>query len=137
MTVMNNPPTGTNTNIGEAVAKANETVRVKSKVSKPSIVPTELAPRWELIVNESAKRLKAKQDMIKKVIGERPYKGIPIDENELEIRYTQMRDDPDLHKEALKPNLIKTKDGRVLVNKEYIQALINIESKIRKGVIST
>ena len=121
--------------VREGAVKAKEK-RIKTG-GKVKDVPKELAPRWEMIVQEAAKRIKAKRDKIKEVIGERPYQGIPLEDFELEVRLSQMRDNPELQKEALTQNVKKTKDGRLLINKAYLKVLTDYETKIKKGVIST
>ena len=122
--------------VGAAVALANEKTKKQRKTNADGI-PVDLAPRWELIVDEATKAIKIKRDEIKMVIGEKPYKGIPIDEDEAQRRYVQMRKDVELQTQALEPNIQKAKDGRIMINKEYIKKLIEFETKIRKGEILT
>jgi hypothetical protein len=129
-----NPTLSEVSNIGSAVALANEKTKEMKKKNSQNI-PTEMAPRWELIVDEATQRIKNKRDLIIQAIGDKPYQGIPIDEDEAQIRYTQMRNDVELQSQALEPNVIKAKDGRLLINKKYIDKLIELETKIRKGEI--
>lgn len=121
--------------VREAESKAKEK-RAKT-FQKSTGIPAEMAPRWELIRDEVAKRIKAKRDTIKVAIGEKPYNGIPIDETEAEIRFLQMRDNPELQQEALAANVIKSKDGRLLINKKYLEAITKLEHKYRKGETSS
>jgi hypothetical protein len=123
-------------NIGQAVQSANVKTREKARKYGPNEIPVDLAPRWEMIVRESAKALKDKRDKIKVAIGEKPYNSLPIDEDEAVTRYLQMRNDPELHSEALSTNIKKSKDGRILIKKDYLKAITDIENKIRKGVIN-
>ena len=100
-------------------------------------IPADLAPRWELIVTEAAKRIKEKRDTIKIAIGDKPYRGIPVTEEEAEIRYIQMRDNAKLQTKSLEENITMSVDGRLLVNKEYIKAIAKMEDKLRKGEIQS
>ena len=100
-------------------------------------IPSDLAPRWELIVTEAAKRIKAKRDTIKIAIGDKPYRGISVTEEEAEIRYLQMRDNAKLQTKSLEENVTMSVDGRLLINKEYVNALRKIEEKLRKGEIQS
>ncbi len=133
------PPAGQykEANIGNAVAKANEKRKRRDKNTIYEGIPTDLAPRWELIVDEAAKRIKAKRDTIKIAIGEKPYRGIPVTEEDAEIRYQQMRDSAKLQTEALQENVTMSKAGRLLVNKDYLKALRKLEKKVREGDIQT
>jgi hypothetical protein len=100
-------------------------------------IPSDMAPRWEVIVEESAKRIKAKRDTIKIAIGERPYRGIPTTEAEAETRYLQMRESAKLQTQSLEENVTRSVDGRLLINKEYLNAIRSLEKKIREGEIQT
>ncbi|HEC66045.1 MAG TPA: hypothetical protein ENI23_12190 [bacterium] len=120
--------------IGGAIEKANKKTRDFGK--KWDKIPTEMAPRWEMLVDESAKSIKAKHDIIKVAIGEKPYNNFPLDEAEAEIRYLQMRNNLELHTEAMEANIVKTKDGRLLIKKDYLKKLIEFEKKIREGRIA-
>ena len=117
--------------IGGAVANAN--TKVKKLGKKWKDIPKEMAPRWEMLVTESSKGLKIKHDIIKTVIGDKPYQGLPLDEGELQIRYFQIRDDLELQTQALEANTVKTKDGRLLIKKDYLKTILDLEKKIREG----
>ena len=132
------PPAGQNKtdgNIGNAVAKANEKRKRAERPGRSDLggIPSQLAARWELLVDEAAKRIKSKRDTIKIAIGEKPYRGIPVTEEDAEVRYMQMRDNAKMQTEALQENVTMSKAGRLLVNKEYLAAIMKIEKKIRKG----
>ena len=129
------PPAGAHKegNIGSAVAKSNEKRKRKKRGTSFAGIPTELAPRWELIVEEATKRIKAKRDTIKIAIGEKPYRGIPVTQEDAETRYLQMRDNSKLQTEALQENVTMSKEGRLLINKKYLTAIKKMEEKIRKG----
>ncbi len=121
----------------ESLRNKDKRKKEANKYNNLGGIPSDLAPRWELIVQEAAKRIKAKRDTIKIAIGDKPYRGIPVTEHEAETRYLQMRDSAKLQTNSLEENITMSVDGRVLVNKEYIKAIKKMEAKLRKGEIST
>lgn len=96
-------------------------------------VPIDLADRWELIVREAANRLFEKRKKIKQAIGPRPYKGLPVSENELMGRYRQIRNDPEALTNMLTENIKIARNGRALLPKDLVSKLIDLETKIREG----
>ena len=123
--------------IEKAILAQKERKKHANKYNNLGGIPSDMAPRWELIVTEAAKRIKAKRDTIKIAIGDKPYRGIPVTEEEAEIRYLQMRDNAKLQTKSLEENTTMSVDGRLLVNKEYVKALKKMEDKLRKGEIQT
>lgn len=97
---------------------------------KGGIIPANLADRWELLVDEAAKRLNNKRKQIKEAIGSRPYKGMPVDENELRRRWMEIRRDPNAIFEVFAENVRFTKDGRALLPNELVNAIYKGEGKI-------
>ena len=132
------PPAMKNKQLSLAASLLEQKKRKKqaNKYNNLGGIPSEMAPRWEIIVSESAKRIKAKRDTIKIAIGERPYRGIPVTKEEAELRYLQMRDSAKLQTNSLEENITMSVDGRLLVNKEYINAIRQMEAKLRKGEVS-
>ena len=129
-----NPTLSKVSDIGSAVALANEKTKEMKKKNADNL-PTEVAPRWELIVDEVTQRIKNKRDLIIQTIGDKPYQGIPLEEDEAQRRWIEMRNDVELQTQGLEPNIQKAKDGRILINKKYLEAITKIETKIRKGEI--
>lgn len=122
-------PTTPEGNMGSAVAAYNEKMKKAKKVG----IPTEMAPRWEMLVDEATKGINKKRKEILKFIGEKPYKGIPIEKDEAASRYMQMRENAELQTETLKQNTITNKEGKLLINKAYLNAIIELEKQIREG----
>ncbi len=133
------PPAMANKEVSLAEAMRNQKERKKerNKYNNLGGIPSEMAPRWELIVSEAGKRIKAKRDTIKIAIGEKPYRGIPVTQEEAEVRYQQMRDSAKLQTKSLEENVTRSVDGRLLINKKYLKAIKGLEEKIRKGEIQT
>ena len=53
-----------------------------------------MADRMEYIPKVSAERMFEKLKAFRKVVGERPYKSLPVNKEELTNRYLQIRHDP-------------------------------------------
>jgi len=93
------------------------------------VIPANLAARWELLVSESAKRLKNKRDQISKSIGPRPYRGLPVNETELRSRWMQIRRDQNALFDVFSENVRFTKDGRALLPKKLVESILKYEGK--------
>lgn len=96
-------------------------------------IPKELADRWDLLVSTTADNLLARRNKLKEAIGARPYKGLPVTEEELGARWSQIRQDVPALVEVLKSNAKYTIDGQVLVPKALVKSMIEQETKRRKG----
>ena len=96
-------------------------------------VPADLAARWETIVAESSKRLFATRNKLRDLVGTRPYKGLPVDEEELYNRWLGIRADKTLSKLLLRDNIKETKDGRKLVPTAFVNQILKSEKRAREG----
>ncbi len=96
-------------------------------------LPKGVAARWELIVKIASQRLHAKRKQIAEAIGERPYKGLPVREEELTSRWATIRHEQDSLAEVFQSNAKFKPDGRVLVPKALIEGMIKQEKKIKDG----
>ena len=96
-------------------------------------LPKGVAARWELIVKVAGERLHVKRKQISEAIGERPYKGLPVREEELDSRWAQIRQDTDSLVEVFQSNAKFKPDGRVLVPKALIEGMIKGEKKRKDG----
>lgn len=93
----------------------------------------EIAGRMEVVKDQSARNMFARLKEMRRLLGKRPYQGLPVDQNELNARYMQIRNDPVASMQVAQQNVKSTKDGRVLVSKEFIRSIIEIEAKLRQG----
>lgn len=96
-------------------------------------IPEGLADKWDLLVKESSERLKRRRDDIKLAVGERPYKGLPVSENELAKRWAQIQHSPQDLMELFQENARFKKDGTVLVPKELIKAIRKQHKRRQEG----
>ena len=93
-----------------------------------SVVPTELSDRWELIVRELGERLYDKRVRVLEAVGARPYKGLPVSDDEVRERYALIRRDQTAWEQLLKENTKTTKDGKTLLPKSLIEKLTKLEA---------
>ena len=98
-----------------------------------SVTPPDLADRWELLTGEVASRTFAKRKDMLKAVGKRPYRGVPVDKDELRGRWMQVRKDTQQIVDMLAENVKMKPDGRVLLPKELIASLISSEASVREG----
>lgn len=96
-------------------------------VKNDNIVPSGLADRWELLVEEAAKRLKHKRDEIRKTIGPRPYRGLPVNDTELRSRWFEIRKNPEALFDVFSENVRFTKEGKALLPKELVNKIYEFE----------
>ena len=101
--------------------------------SPNSIIPKDLASRWELIVQEVSKRLFEQRKLLKTAIGYRPYKGLPVSEEEAYSRSVQIRADPQLLTELLASNLKVQPDGSSLLPRKLIERMSKFEARFKRG----
>ena len=103
----------------------------KSK-SGALIIPKDLASRWETIVETSATGMLDRRTKMLEAVGERPYKGLPVEENERLARYREIREDPLSLVEILKANTRIKEDGRILVKRKLISSMIEMEQQLKE-----
>lgn len=96
-------------------------------------VPKGLADRWEALVDEASKRLFAKRKEIQRAVGDRPYRGLPMGEDEMFARWLQIRRDTESLVELLSQNSIAKPDGHVLVPRKMVEAMVKQEKRARRG----
>jgi len=106
---------------------------VPTTIKKGNVIPADLASRWELIVDEAAKRLFERRKQLKAAIGTRPYRGLPVTDDELMRRYATIRHDPEAMTNLLVENAQVEPDGKVLLPKELISTMVEAERKLREG----
>lgn len=106
---------------------------VDDKLTK--VLPEGLASRWEGMVKFASRRLYDKRKRMLAAIGSRPYKGLPVKEEEILSRFAQIQHDPQALAEVLKQNAMFKEDGRVLVPKDLITKMKEMTQKLRKGGI--
>ncbi len=106
------------------------------KEEEKKLAPIEdggLASTLEKKVGITANLLFDKRKNMLDTIGTRPYKGLPVKEEELLSRFSQIWRDPQALTEILKQNAIFKKDGRVLISKALLKKMKEMTQKLRKG----
>lgn len=107
---------------------------VKKKEKNVDVVGG-LSERWEKMVNLAAGRLHDKRKRILTAIGSRPYKGLPVKEDEILSRFAQIQHDPQALGEILKQNAVFKASGKVLLPKALLSKMKEMTAKLRKGNI--
>ena len=109
----------------------------KAKDIRAQPLGDDFAERAEIIVQQSAGNMFQKIKAFRKVLGKRPYKGLPVDPEELKLRYQQVRRD----KEALIPILAENvkvgQDGKMLISKELLRSVLKMEREIRGAILQS
>ena len=107
-------------------------------MTKPDLdqlnLPAGLADRWETTVSEAAKHAYEARKRILEAIGERPYKGVPVDPNERLAQHMQLRQDSVALTELLRQNTITKPDGSIRVRKSFVGAMRAMEQQLRGPV---
>ena len=103
------------------------------KQTEESNLLKEIAGRMEIVRDRSAANMFDRLMRMRKVLGKRPYNGLPVDPGELMARYMQIRNDPETSMQVAEQNVKQRKDGRMLISKEFIKSIIDSETKLRKG----
>lgn len=113
------------------VAKARD-VRSMERKSDPR---GDFATRAETVVKESAARMFERLKMMRKVLGKRPYQGLPVKPEQIAARVMQIRHDTNALMQVIGENVRIKPDGRVLISKEFMSIMTETEAKLRKGGI--
>src|SRR5438093_1188908 len=95
------------------------------------IIPKDLASRWELLVNTSATGMFNRREKMLQAVGERPYKGLPVDASERLARYREIRQDTPALVEILKANTLVKDDGNILVKRNLIDSMVEMEQQLK------
>lgn len=121
------------TRAGSRGLAGRNTTAGRRGVARAEEVPKDLADKWDLLVDTAAKNLFITRKKLKEAIGSRPYRGLPVTEEELGARWSQIRQDVPALVEVLKSNAKYTVNGQVLVPKALIESIQEQELKRRKG----
>jgi len=97
--------------------------------------PKALADRLDHAAKELGIRLFQKRKALLSAIGERPMGGLPVSENDRYIQYNELLQDPEGMAELVAKNVRAKEDGRVLVRKDFVKTINEMESQRRGGVI--
>ena len=107
--------------------------RPRKRLRKPSDPMADFAARREKVAGESAKGMFQKLMMLRKLLGERPYRGRAVSDQELEDRFIAVRHDREAMKQVIAENVRVKDGGAVLVSREFVNSMIKTEDKMRKG----
>ena len=96
-------------------------------------IPIGLASKWEKMVDLSAGRLFDKRAKMKEVIGARPYKGLPVKDEDQLSRFSQIWHDQQALTQVLQENATFKPGGRVLLPKALLDAMRIMTKKLRES----
>lgn len=92
-----------------------------------------ITERWEQKVDLVAKGLMSERKRLLKAVGQRPYRGEKATPDEQRADYEAARRDPEAWQNLLK-NAVRFKpDGRVLVRRDFMEAVRQQENSLRLG----
>ncbi len=108
----------------------------KASKDKGSKIPADLADRMEMVSNISAQRLFARMKELRKNIGARPWRGLPVSTDELRERYASIRHDKEALSSVIGENSKVNKEGKLLVKRDLVKKFIEFEKPYRDaGVV--
>ena len=86
-----------------------------------------------MLTRIASERLFEGRAKIKEAIGQRPYKGLPVEENELSERWAQIANDQQALVELFQENATFKDDGTILVPKELLKIMHEQNKKRVEG----
>ena len=87
----------------------------------------------EFIADSVAHNMFKRAMAVRKTMGVRPYRGIPVAKDEQMRRYLQVRRDSTALGQILGENTRVKDDGTLLLPKELVKRLGEMEGELRKG----
>ncbi len=100
---------------------------------KEDDIPAGLADKWEKMRDLAAGRLFEKRVKMKEAIGARPYKGLPVKDEDQLSRFSQVWHDKQALTQILQENAKFKPDGRVLLPKALLGAMRIMTKKLRES----
>ena len=88
---------------------------------------------YEEAVKLAAERIYKQQQEAKKIIGSRPFGGGDMTDDEAFTEYLAVRINPQAYQQMIQENSKQGRDGRMLVRKELVAAIVKMEKKIKEG----
>ena len=96
-------------------------------------IPAGLADKWEKMRDLAAGKMFDKRAKMKEAIGARPYRGLPVKEEDLLSRFSQIWHDQQALSQVLQENATFKPDGRVLLPKALLDAMRIMTKKLRES----
>lgn len=95
--------------------------------------PINLVEGMEKAASLLAERLFQRRQALKKAVGDRPFLGRNLDDNEALAQYMELRHDSQGWQKILQETAIVKEDGRVLLPRQFIDRMREFETRIREG----
>ena len=81
----------------------------------------------------AAERIYKQKQELRKAMGVKPFGGEDMTEDEAFNEYLALRINPAAFQKMLQDNMKMGRDGRPLIRKEVVEAIIKMETKIKEG----
>ena len=81
----------------------------------------------------AAERLYKQKQEMRRSMGSKPFGGEEMTEDEAFVEYLSIRINPQAYQKMLQDNMKMGRDGRPLIKKELVDAIIKMEKKIKEG----
>ena len=88
---------------------------------------------YEEAAKLAAERIYKQQQEAKKIIGSRPFGGGEMTDDEAFTEYLAVRINPQAYQQMIQENSKQGRDGRMLVRKELVDAIVKMETRIKEG----
>ena len=89
---------------------------------------------YEKAAKLAAERIYKQQQEAKNIIGSRPFGGGDMTDDEAFTEYLAVRINPQAYQQMIQENSKQGRDGRMLVRKELVDAIVKMEMRIKEGV---
>ena len=81
----------------------------------------------------AAERLYQQKQEMRRAMGSKPFGGGEMMEDEAFVEYLTVRSNPQAYQQMIQDNMKMGRDGRPLIKKELVDAIIKMEKKIKEG----
>lgn len=96
--------------------------------------PRNMAERTGQMKEELKRRMREKREAAKAALGDIPYGTEKVTDEERLLRYGQLRNDPEQFMAVLQKIMMKDEDGQIMLPKEFLADIRDMEAHLRKGV---
>lgn len=90
-----------------------------------------VSERGEEVADIGARHMFDRLMEVRKLVGKRPYRALPVSEKELTNRWLEIRENSDAVYNVLGENMRLSKDGRVLIRRDLIDRVKKIETDLK------
>ena len=81
----------------------------------------------------AAERLYQQKQEMRRAMGSKPFGGGEMTDDEAFTEYLAVRINPQAYQQMIQENSKQGRDGRMLVRKELVDAIVKMETRIKEG----